>query len=934
MDYDVELKDLQARMKDDWDQRIRHDYRYWMSDGVKSDDEMWDTGSRDFEILTNGISDDFLVSARVLDLGCGVGRILKAASEVCSTVTGIDVSEEAIEKARTLLSQNHNINLLKGDGSSLSFIESDSIDLIISFAALGSIPARVVAEYFEEMSRVIKTNGLIRIQVYLGREQFINENDTLALRSYKEERFYNALKLAGFEIDYKQEVILPFEVSDYTNGIIAYVIGARKISKSTKTSDEILNALVAVPEERRNKNWEGSNTAYLVGLARVKQHLEHGEIDEAEKSLEFALKNYKGDLSEAMSLKKDLNRKKEDLSNIRPQLSSSKNEFSDNKNRVETIITFCEEHFADLDDPDKDNKSAKFKIFNTIDGAAIEFGDICLSHRTSPKKAALNWAKRAMNTLKNPLNPILVVGLGDGYFIEALKELCNSKIYVYEDSKELIDLVDNVYTHSIKIFSSLNDLDILVNNELNGIYPELVILPSVPFYAEEMLESVRHHVTSRQLFTELKPRTAVVGPLCGGTLPIAEYINRAFQKLGLSSDFVDLSSYYPSLNSFSKFLQKPQSKGKIENQFVDLLSDLVLQFVEEQKIDILISVAQAPLTPEVLNKCREKGVITVHWFMEDTRRFPAWRDIARHYDYFFIIQKGESLLDVQNAGAKRAYYLPLACDPEIHKPLSVTPSERLEFGSNVSFVGAGYNNRRLVFSKLIRDDFKIWGSEWPDAVPFSTLVQRRGARVSVNDYLKIFNSSTINLNLHSSQERNGVDPTGDFVNPRTFELAACKAFQLTDNRSLLSELFSVEEIPTFENEKEMKEKIDYFLDNPEERRVFIDKAYVRVLEEHTYEHRAKKILELIYSHYGDHLRSREKKDSWKKTLEAAKSDNELYQYLLSAKERGANPQMDSIVRELLDTKGVLNGVEQKLMFMHHMKGQITQINRLRKTDES
>lgn len=931
MDYDVELKDLQARMKEEWDQRIRHDYRYWMSDGVKSDDEMWDTGSRDFEILTNGITDTFLASARVLDLGCGVGRIVKAASEVSSMVVGIDVSEEAIEKAQNLLSQIPNIDLFKGDGSSLSSIENNSIDLIISFAALGSIPARIVAEYLEEMSRVLTNNGLIRIQVYLGIEQVINENDTLALRSYEEERFYNALMLAGFEIDYKQEVILPFEVSDYTNGIIAYVIGAKKTSRISRSADEIFKALVVIPEERRNPNWEGSNTAYLVGLARVKQHLDHGELDKAEESLDFALQNYKGDLSEASKLGNELKRMKDSLTEIKSDSSVIKDELSDN-HRQETIITFSEGSSKDTNNADIKNN--RFTFSDSNDGSVIEFGSICLSHRTAPRKAAQNWAKRAINSLKNQSTPMLVVGLGDGYFIEALKEVCNNPIYVFEDSVELINLVPNAFTESIKIISTLEELDILVENELNGIYPEIVTLPSVPFYSEEMLESVRYHVTSRHLLTELKPRTAVVGPLCGGTLPIAEYIHRAFQKLGLSSDYIDLSSYYPSFNSFSKYLKKPQFKGKIENQFVELLSDLVLQFVEEQKIDILISVAQAPLTPEVLDKCREKGVITVHWFMEDTRRFPAWKDIAKHYDYFFIIQKGESLVDVQNAGAKRAYYLPLACDPEIHKPFSVSPSERLEFGSNISFVGAGYNNRRLVFSKLIRDDFKIWGSEWPDAVPFSTLVQRSGARVSVQDYLKIFNSSTINLNLHSSQERNGIDPTGDFVNPRTFELAACKAFQLTDKRSLLSELFSHEEIPTFENEKEMKEMIDYYLNHPEERRIFIERAYARVIEEHTYEHRVKKILELVYSHYGDHLKSREKKDSWKKTLEAAKSNSELYHYLVEAKERGASPQMDSIVRELLDTKGVLSEVQQKLMFMHHMKGQITQINRLRKTDES
>src|SRR5690606_572787 len=109
-------------------------------------------------------------------------------------------------------------------------------------------------------------------------------------------------------------------------------------------------------------------------------------------------------------------------------------------------------------------------------------------------------------------------------------------------------------------------------------------------------------------------------------------------------------------------------------------------------------------------------------------------------------------------GAGRAIYLPVGCDPRRHAPVGLTEEERREFGSAVSFVGAGYNNRRHVFSTMANRDFKIWGTEWPACLPFTKLVQREGARVSVEDYIKVFNASTININLHSSQERDGVEP--------------------------------------------------------------------------------------------------------------------------------------------------------------------------------
>jgi spore maturation protein CgeB len=404
--------------------------------------------------------------------------------------------------------------------------------------------------------------------------------------------------------------------------------------------------------------------------------------------------------------------------------------------------------------------------------------------------------------------------------------------------------------------------------------------------------------------------------------------------MGLKSEYINLSSYYKSFTSFDKFLKKKDSRSILENKYVDLLSELVLQVVEERNTDILISVAQAPLSPKVLETCREKGIITVHWFMEDVNRFPTWKQIAKYYDYFFVIQKDSAIERIKDVGGKRVHYLPLACDPFIHKKINVSEEEKEIFGSTMSFVGAGYNNRRYVFSKYARDDFKIWGTEWPDVVPFSHMVQRSGARVSVEDYTKVFNCSLININLHSSHEKNGVDPTGDFVNPRTFELAACKAFQLVDKRSLLSDLFNNDEIATFETENELREKIDYFSAKPEERNSYIEKSYKKVIEKHTYQQRIKSILEYVYADYGSHLSSRSKNDNWNRTLDAERPFSELCSMLEEVKERGDEPSIDALVAPLLNTKGVLDDTKKKLMFLHHMRGQISQINKLRNPNET
>jgi spore maturation protein CgeB len=188
----------------------------------------------------------------------------------------------------------------------------------------------------------------------------------------------------------------------------------------------------------------------------------------------------------------------------------------------------------------------------------------------------------------------------------------------------------------------------------------------------------------------------------------------------------------------------------------------------------------------------------------------------------------------------------MAADPSVHRPLELTQAEREEFGADVSFVGAGYANRRAIFPRLLDHDwkFKLWGNEWDGATDLSSVLQRHGARIETDTCLKVFNGSAVNLNLHSCTGT-GFDPEGDFVNPRTFELAACGAFQLTDRRSLLPDVLTPNEIATVSSADELPAAITRWLREPEQRIAMAAKARRRVLAEHTYAHRMRDLLSQI-----------------------------------------------------------------------------------------
>lgn len=77
-----------------------------------------------------------------------------------------------------------------------------------------------------------------------------------------------------------------------------------------------------------------------------------------------------------------------------------------------------------------------------------------------------------------------------------------------------------------------------------------------------------------------------------------------------------------------------------------------------------------------------------------------------------------------------------------------------------------------------------------------------------------------------------------------FCIAGCGAFQLVDNvRSNVANHFKIgEEIATFENIEDFKKKVEYYLGHTKERISIGEASYKRIISEHTYENRLKKIL--------------------------------------------------------------------------------------------
>jgi SAM-dependent methyltransferase len=105
----------------------------------------------------------------LLDIGCGIGRLLVALAPQVQSATGIDVSEEMVKAARRRCAAFLNINVVKGDGRGLGDLENETFDVALavdSFPYLRQSGYPLVEQFFAESARVLKPGGQLIILNY------------------------------------------------------------------------------------------------------------------------------------------------------------------------------------------------------------------------------------------------------------------------------------------------------------------------------------------------------------------------------------------------------------------------------------------------------------------------------------------------------------------------------------------------------------------------------------------------------------------------------------------------------------------------------------------------------------------------------------------------------------------------------------------------
>jgi SAM-dependent methyltransferase len=217
-----------ARMRADWDLRARSNARYFVNTAKEdwSDEEFFDSGEHTVaeEILTdmeNICQGKDPKQMKILEIGCGAGRVTRALAKLFGEVYAVDVSGEMVRRARRALAGFPNAHIYRNNGTDLRVLDNlwtrlfrhlpgrwaprpRIFDFAFSTIVFQHIPSREVIEsYVREVHRMLRPGGLFKFQVQGDTTIERPPDDTWLGVPFSDEDAVAMAQRCGFEARYR-----------------------------------------------------------------------------------------------------------------------------------------------------------------------------------------------------------------------------------------------------------------------------------------------------------------------------------------------------------------------------------------------------------------------------------------------------------------------------------------------------------------------------------------------------------------------------------------------------------------------------------------------------------------------------------------------------------------------------------------------------------
>lgn len=158
---------VNALMRADWDERARSDAMYWIATkegGAWSTEEFFRSGEADVAQILERARVELRPGDAVLDIGCGVGRLLRAMVRRGASGHGVDVSAEMIERAKANLGPD--VKLTATPAHELGALPRGHFRLVYSYVVLQHIPeAAMILSCLAQCVGLLQEGGVLQMQL-------------------------------------------------------------------------------------------------------------------------------------------------------------------------------------------------------------------------------------------------------------------------------------------------------------------------------------------------------------------------------------------------------------------------------------------------------------------------------------------------------------------------------------------------------------------------------------------------------------------------------------------------------------------------------------------------------------------------------------------------------------------------------------------------
>ena len=201
------------KMRQEWDERARENARHYVASAQEqwNDEDYFRSGEINVEreILTdigNICQGRDPKQMRVLEIGCGTGRITRALAKVFGHVYAVDISGEMISQAKLALRDHPNAHVFQNNGRNLDVVRDAlagaQLDFAFSYIVFQHIPSRdVIENYVRETQRLLRAGALFKFQVQ-GYADEAEPRDSWLGAFFTEEQAREMAGRCGFEMRY------------------------------------------------------------------------------------------------------------------------------------------------------------------------------------------------------------------------------------------------------------------------------------------------------------------------------------------------------------------------------------------------------------------------------------------------------------------------------------------------------------------------------------------------------------------------------------------------------------------------------------------------------------------------------------------------------------------------------------------------------------